>query len=225
MLYSNWFTFRRLSPIRYYPLFFGLGFCFAIEYENVLYHAFAAILAQVQCVFVEFHCLFHCYVYIIPLLRISRRKIMRFYWTLNQSSDIGYYPIGHEGRKGGQGGQGAKAPLDFGNFSKKGCFLDFEWDKINFTTFGHHPWKILEKCPSATTLKKILPTPMPIAIWRTTPNILPISHFGRFSVGFSFYCRVVLQNSSHVKNSAPTCRVLPAKTSFEPASSNAVFIQ
>jgi len=53
---------------------FGLGFCFAIEYENVLHHAFVAILAQVQCVFVEFHCLLHCYVYIIPLLRISRRK-------------------------------------------------------------------------------------------------------------------------------------------------------
>jgi len=27
-------------------------------------------------------------------------------------------------------------PLDFENFNKKGCFLDFEWEKTNFTTFG-----------------------------------------------------------------------------------------
>jgi len=27
-------------------------------------------------------------------------------------------------------------PLNFENFSKKACFLDFEWEKANFTTFG-----------------------------------------------------------------------------------------
>jgi len=37
----------------------------------------------------------------------------------------------------GRRGEGeALARLDFENFSKKGCFLIFEWDKINFTTFG-----------------------------------------------------------------------------------------
>jgi len=30
-------------------------------------------------------------------------------------------------------GRGA---LDFGNISKKGCFLSFEWEKTNFTIFG-----------------------------------------------------------------------------------------
>jgi len=43
----------------------------------------------------------------------------------------------------------------------KGCFLSFEWEKTNFTTFGS-PFgkKILEKCPSAPPPGKILPTPM-----------------------------------------------------------------
>jgi len=27
-------------------------------------------------------------------------------------------------------------PLQFVNFSKKGCFLGFEWEKTNFTNFG-----------------------------------------------------------------------------------------
>jgi len=34
----------------------------------------------------------------------------------------------------------ALVPLDFEIFSKKGCFLSFEWEKSNFTTFGP-PWK------------------------------------------------------------------------------------
>jgi len=38
--------------------------------------------------------------------------------------------------EGGQVGQGPPCPLDFGNFNKKGCFLNFEWEKTNFTTFG-----------------------------------------------------------------------------------------
>ena len=46
-------------------------------------------------------------------------------------------------RKGRQGGLG---PLDFENFTKKGCFLSFEWEKTNFTTFGP-PWKNFGKIP------------------------------------------------------------------------------
>jgi len=53
----------------------------------------------------------------------------------------------------GGGGQGALAPLDFENFSKKGCFLNFECEKPKFTTFGP-PGKILEKSPGAPPWKK-----------------------------------------------------------------------
>ena len=35
-----------------------------------------------------------------------------------------------------EGGRGGLAPLDFENISKKGCFLSFELEKPNFTTFG-----------------------------------------------------------------------------------------
>jgi len=42
---------------------------------------------------------------------------------------------------------GRGRPLDFENFSKKGCFRSFEWEKTNFTTFapplekfGKIPW-------------------------------------------------------------------------------------
>jgi len=44
------------------------------------------------------------------------------------------------------------------NFSKKRCFLSFEWQKTNFTTFGH-PRKIFGKIHSRP-LEKIFPTPM-----------------------------------------------------------------
>jgi len=59
------------------------------------------------------------------------------------------------GRRTGE----ALDPLDFENFSKKGCFLSFEWKKSNFTTFGpalENVWKN----PLAPSLEKILPTPM-----------------------------------------------------------------
>jgi len=46
-----------------------------------------------------------------------------------------------------EGGQGVLTPLDFENFSKKGCFLSFDWEKSNFTTFGSLPRKILKKIP------------------------------------------------------------------------------
>jgi len=36
----------------------------------------------------------------------------------------------------GRGGREALDSLDFENFSKKGCFLSYEWEKANFATFG-----------------------------------------------------------------------------------------
>jgi len=41
-------------------------------------------------------------------------------------------------------GKRGLAPLDFKNFSKKGCFLGLEWEK-NFYHFWSPPKKILEK--------------------------------------------------------------------------------
>ena len=41
----------------------------------------------------------------------------------------------HHGRR--KGGQWGLDPLDFENFSKKCCFLRFEWEKQNFTSFGN----------------------------------------------------------------------------------------
>jgi len=42
-----------------------------------------------------------------------------------------------------EGGRGGHCPpLDFKNFSEGGCFLNFYWEKTNFTTFGP-PEKIL----------------------------------------------------------------------------------
>jgi len=45
------------------------------------------------------------------------------------------------------------------NFGKKCCFLSFELEKLNFTTFGP-PYKIFGKIPYWPPWKKILPTPM-----------------------------------------------------------------
>jgi len=45
--------------------------------------------------------------------------------------------------------------------AKKGCFLSFEWEKANFTTFGPRG-KIL-KNRLVAPLKKLLPTPMGVA--------------------------------------------------------------
>jgi len=41
----------------------------------------------------------------------------------------------------GKGGQRGHALLDFKNFSKKDCFLSFEWEKKKF----HHFWPTPEK--------------------------------------------------------------------------------
>jgi len=53
--------------------------------------------------------------------------------------------------------RGALPPWILKISAKKGCFLNFEWEKTNFTTFG--PWK------------KILPTPMPARQAETTSCI------------------------------------------------------
>ena len=50
-------------------------------------------------------------------------------------------------------GRGLSLTLDFKNFSKKDCFLNFEWEKKS-----HHFWlppgKILENSPGGTSLEK-----------------------------------------------------------------------
>jgi len=60
---------------------------------------------------------------------------------------------GSVGVERGQGG--AKGPLEFKLFSKNGCFLSFEWEKTNFTTFSS-----LENPPSAPHWKKSFQPPM-----------------------------------------------------------------
>jgi len=36
----------------------------------------------------------------------------------------------------GRGAGEGRGPLDFETFSKKDCFLSFEWEKTNFTIFN-----------------------------------------------------------------------------------------
>jgi len=35
-----------------------------------------------------------------------------------------------------KGAVGCQSPLEFETFSKKGCFLSFEWEKTNLNSFG-----------------------------------------------------------------------------------------
>jgi len=49
----------------------------------------------------------------------------------------------------GRGGSGGLGPLDFENFTKKGCFLSFEWEK-QISPHLAPPGKILEKSPGAS---------------------------------------------------------------------------
>jgi len=57
---------------------------------------------------------------------------------------------GHQKR----GQRGPWPPLYFEIFSKKGCFLSFEWEKTNFTTFGHSLDKIWKNPLVAPPWKK-----------------------------------------------------------------------
>jgi len=56
--------------------------------------------------------------------------------------------------------------MDFEISIKKGCFLSFEWEKSNFTTFGS-PMEKFRKNPLVPPLEKILPTLM---LSGTRPN-------------------------------------------------------
>ena len=44
---------------------------------------------------------------------------------------------------------------EFEKFCKKGCFLSFEWQKTNFTTFGRPLEKLLEKSTSGPPGKNL----------------------------------------------------------------------
>jgi len=57
----------------------------------------------------------------------------------------------------GRGAVGAKAPPWILKFSaKKGCFISFEWEKTNFTTFGP-TWKKSFRRPCYTYIRHIRP--------------------------------------------------------------------
>jgi len=53
-----------------------------------------------------------------------------------------------------EGGQGALPPQDIENFSKKGCFLNFDWKK-QISPLLAPPRKILKKSPSAPPGKNL----------------------------------------------------------------------
>jgi len=57
------------------------------------------------------------------------------------------------------GGRGLLTPMEFENFSKKGSFLSFEWEKTNFTTFCP-PTKILKNPLVAPPMGEIFPAQM-----------------------------------------------------------------
>ena len=69
---------------------------------------------------------------------------------------VQHYKWTHGRREGGAGDLWTDLILEIS--SKRGCFLTFDGEKTNFTTFSP-PRKILEKSPSSP-LGKILPTPV-----------------------------------------------------------------
>ena len=77
-----------------------------------------------------------------------------------------------------KGGRRGLAPLlDFENVRKKGCFLNFDWGKPNFITFGA-PWKILEK---------ILPTPIHMLL--LSESNLKHLHYSIKALKIIFICK------------------------------------
>jgi len=62
----------------------------------------------------------------------------------------------------GRGGRGWLDPQDFEIFSKNCCFHSFEWEKLNFITFGPPMEKFRQKT-LVPPLKKFFPTPMVLA--------------------------------------------------------------
>jgi len=83
--------------------------------------------------------------------------------------------LNHGRRKGSQG------PLDFENFTAQGCFLRFEWEKTNFTTFGP-PRKILEKPLVVPPWKKSLRRPRTPHNWVWNGLELSITTFAILSL-------------------------------------------
>jgi len=76
------------------------------------------------------------------------------YWTLlARQVSFTDFELQTWASEGGQGGHW------IWKISAKGCFLSFEWEKTNFTTFGLPLEKILEKSPSASTLEKFFQRP------------------------------------------------------------------
>ena len=64
--------------------------------------------------------------------------------------------------------QWAKDSLDFENISNKICFRSFEWEKTNFTTFGHPLEKIWKNPLVAHLWKKSVQRPYPFGPYLST---------------------------------------------------------
>jgi len=64
--------------------------------------------------------------------------------------------------------------------AKKGCFLSFEWEKANFTTFDP-PRKILEKSPNSPPWKKSFRRPC-LFCWRSVSKLKLIKKYLRSSM-------------------------------------------
>jgi len=71
----------------------------------------------------------------LPLSRVDfgSKFLSEIYTFLSKSENR---EADEHGRRKGEAGGDLALPLDFEIFSKKGCFLSFEWEKSNFTTFG-----------------------------------------------------------------------------------------
>ena len=91
-----------------------------------------------------------------PLLSISRRKIA---FLLNFKPIFRYRLLPYRPWEsvGGTGWQGDQSSPRFWKFQHKTLFSWFRVGKNKFHPFWPPPpWKLLEKCPSATTLEKTL---------------------------------------------------------------------
>jgi len=91
------------------------------------------------------------------------------------------------------GCRGSLTPLDFENFSKKCCFLSFEWKKTNFTTFGSHV-EDFWKNPSVPAWKKSFRRPcIQVAILHRSEEYESIS---KFLIGSQFHVRLRIVSSA-----------------------------
>ena len=90
-----------------------------------------------------------------------------------RSDNVGYMGVGRGGA-----GRGRAPPLEFEIFSKKCCFLSFEWEKANFTISAPPPEKFLEKFTSCPPWKK--------SFRRSWLVMEAVMDSGKGSRGFSF---------------------------------------